>query len=151
MPDDFASLMRSGVAMSQRQKKILPTTSRAPILPPDSNANTIAYGDQTVFAQNGVGEKKARQLRKKKPQDSIDLHGLTIVEAHAELDAFLAHAYSQGLQVVEIIHGKGEHSVGGRGVLRNKTRQWLSHCRLILAYNERSNNAGALLALLRTQ
>ena len=42
------------------------------------------------------------------PEARIDLHGLTLAEAHPELIRFILNAQSQGLRLVLVITGKGK-------------------------------------------
>jgi DNA-nicking Smr family endonuclease len=65
------------------------------------------------------------------PEARIDLHGMTLAEAHPELIAFILNAAAAGLRLVLVITGKGKpkpdygpipHRVG---VLRHQVPQWL--------------------------
>jgi DNA-nicking Smr family endonuclease len=59
-----------------------------------------------------------------KPQDEIDLHGLTVDEATEKVRFFLQNSIYQGLQVVIVITGKGLHSNNGP-VLRRSIEKLL--------------------------
>ncbi|OYU38059.1 MAG: DNA mismatch repair protein MutS [Pseudorhodobacter sp. PARRP1] len=65
------------------------------------------------------------------PEARIDLHGLTLSEAHPELIRFILNAQSAGLRLVLVITGKGKrgHDVGPiptrMGALRHQVPQWL--------------------------
>ena len=53
-------------------------------------------------------KKHAKMTRGKlAPEARIDLHGLTLSEAHPELIHFILNAQSQGLRLVLVITGKG--------------------------------------------
>ena len=52
-------------------------------------------------------------LRRLPPEDEIDLHGRTIVEAEHLLSDFIKQSKKNGLRKVLIIHGKGNHSRNG--------------------------------------
>jgi len=54
------------------------------------------------------GERRARLLRKK-PDASIDLHGLTANEAHDALQSFFSNSKHAGFEKLLVIHGKGNH------------------------------------------
>jgi DNA-nicking Smr family endonuclease len=56
----------------------------------------------------------------------LDLHGLRAEEAADALDRFLAEKHARGDRCVLVVHGKGEHSPGRRGVLRGEMSAWLS-------------------------
>lgn len=68
---------------------------------------------------------------KLKPEARIDLHGMTLDEAHPELIAFVLGSQSKGLRLVLVITGKGKikpddgHFPGRKGVLRHHVPQWL--------------------------
>lgn len=65
------------------------------------------------------------------PEARIDLHGMTLAEAHPELIRFILNAQSQGLRLVLVITGKGkakpDHGpIPSRvGALRHQVPQWL--------------------------
>ncbi len=65
------------------------------------------------------------------PEARIDLHGLTLAEAHPELIRFILNAQSQGLRLVLVITGKGKRfeddgPIPQRvGVLKHNVPQWL--------------------------
>ncbi len=52
-------------------------------------------------------------LRRLSPEDEIDLHGRTIIEAEHLLSDFIKQSKKNGLRKVLIIHGKGNHSQNG--------------------------------------
>jgi len=56
----------------------------------------------------------------------VDLHGLTAHQARAELEVFLRTTRTRGERCVLVIHGKGEHSPHGAGILRGEIAAWLS-------------------------
>ncbi|VDC23208.1 Smr/MutS family protein [Pseudogemmobacter humi] len=63
------------------------------------------------------------------PEARLDLHGMTLSEAHAELIPFLLRAQAQGLRLVLVITGKGKavHEPVPRpmGALRHQVPQWM--------------------------
>jgi DNA-nicking Smr family endonuclease len=65
------------------------------------------------------------------PEARIDLHGMTLSEAHPELIRFVLNAQSDGLRLVLVITGKGKRGedIGPipqrMGVLRHQVPQWL--------------------------
>jgi len=83
----------------------------------------------------------------------IDLHGLTLDQAHSALNAFMLGAYSRGARCVIVVTGKGKG--GSIGKIRNETPHWLNQMPLrsvILAVSEartRDGGAGALYVLLK--
>lgn len=67
------------------------------------------------------------------PEARIDLHGLTLSEAHPELIRFILNAQSDAMRLVLVITGKGNGRRGEdigpipqrMGVLRHQVPQWL--------------------------
>ena len=66
------------------------------------------------------------------PEARIDLHGMTMNEAHPELVAFILGSHAVGRRLVLVITGKGkDRDEGGpiptrQGVLRHQVPQWLA-------------------------
>jgi DNA-nicking Smr family endonuclease len=56
----------------------------------------------------------------------LDLHGLGVRDALAATERFLREAQRDGVADVRIVYGKGRHSPGGRGVLREVIPRWLA-------------------------
>jgi len=79
--------------------------------------------------KNNAGERRSRLLRKK-PDASIDLHGLKRDEAWISLETFFEDSKRKGYEKVLIIHGKGNHGGlgGSEGVLRDLARQFIESC-----------------------
>ncbi len=69
---------------------------------------------------------------KLKPEGRLDLHGMTLAEAHPELIAFVLGAQAVGKRLVLVITGKGKNKDEGyaipvrHGVLRHQVPQWLA-------------------------
>jgi DNA-nicking Smr family endonuclease len=65
------------------------------------------------------------------PEARIDLHGLTLAEAHPDLIRFVLNCHAQGLRLVLVITGKGKAKADHGpiptrvGALRHQVPQWL--------------------------
>jgi DNA-nicking Smr family endonuclease len=96
------------------------------------NKNEIFDKDAAEAADSGQSEAERRDRRRrvlrKKPDDSIDLHGKTRDEAWIALGTFFDNARSEGFDKVLLIHGKGNHSVSGDGILEGLCRQFIEQC-----------------------
>jgi DNA-nicking Smr family endonuclease len=98
-----------------------------------------------------------RRLRRgSMPIDArLDLHGMTVPQARAQLEAFLRATRSRGERCVLVIHGKGEHSPQGSGVLRGEISTWLSqsatgeHVAAFATARGTDGGEGAVYVLLR--
>jgi DNA-nicking Smr family endonuclease len=107
------------------------------------------------FLRPGISRMVLRKLRRGQTslQDSLDLHGLNSDEARKLLLDFLHHAAQLQLRHVCIIHGKGWHAGGGEGILKVRTRHWLTQCAEVLAFCEAPptlGGGGAVLVLLKS-
>lgn len=106
------------------------------------------------FLRPGLAPALLRKLRRGQPpvQDSLDLHGLSSDEARKLLQAFLHEATQRSLRCVRVVHGKGWQAGGGEGVLKIRTRHWLTQCKEVLAFCEpplREGGGGAVIVLLK--
>lgn len=69
---------------------------------------------------------------KLQPEARIDLHGMTLAEAHPALTGFILHSHAAGMRLVLVITGKGksgdDSGPGPRraGVLKHQVPHWLS-------------------------
>jgi DNA-nicking Smr family endonuclease len=124
-------------------------------LAPPAPELDIQPGDALHYRQSGVSENVLRRLRRGeyRVEAEIDLHGLSLVQARAQLRAFLLAAAARHLRCVRIVHGKGLRS-GQRGpVLKRAVDSLLRRAALILAFTSagiRDGGTGATLALLRS-
>jgi DNA-nicking Smr family endonuclease len=85
----------------------------------------------------------------------LDLHGLGAGDARERLLEFLRAQRARGERCVLVIHGKGEHSVSARGVLRGEIAAWLSqgrareHVAAFATAREDDGGEGAVYVALR--
>ncbi|KFI28853.1 Smr/MutS family protein [Paenirhodobacter enshiensis] len=102
-----------------------------PRLPGHDLAPSIGAG---LAAQPVAMDRKAHRamLRgKMEPEARLDLHGMTLAEAHPELIRFVLSAQDRGCRLILVITGKGKHRedtgpIPTRvGVLRHQVPQWL--------------------------
>jgi DNA-nicking Smr family endonuclease len=122
-------------------KDVRPLPSRAPRVPPPPSApgtdrsrapEAPAFevrDDGTMLDGARLGfEDLLRDVRAGRLpiHDTIDLHGSSSDEAMRSLLRFLKSARGPARRLVLVVHGKGAHSPGGRGVLRDEMATWLS-------------------------
>lgn len=84
--------------------------------------NDVKTFEEIIKEKGDLPEKKdytISQLRTMMPQATLDLHGKTQEEALAAVTAFLSDCRAHRIRKVSIITGKGLHSEGGVGVLRD--------------------------------
>ena len=76
-----------------------------------------SYGEQI--------KNRKRQKKSVKPQEELDLHGMTSDKALMRLKFFIEGSRRKGLKCVLIVVGKGNHSEGGKSVLHPIVETWL--------------------------
>ena len=106
-------------------EKVRPLRSAAHIAP--TPAEALAQAPLQMDAR-----KHAKMTRGKlEPEARIDLHGMTLAEAHPELIRFFLNAQTAGLRLVLVITGKGKPGPDHgpipmrMGVLRHQVPHWL--------------------------
>ncbi len=91
-----------------------------PVAAPASAAKPKALTPLALLTQREGN----RTLKSAPPVEAtLDLHGLTKLEAHARVEAFITRQSRAGKRHVAIITGKGRDGVG---VLRTHVPQWLN-------------------------
>jgi DNA-nicking Smr family endonuclease len=125
----------------------------APFRPNEALPGPAIQMDAKAFTRMSKG--------KLAPEARIDLHGMTVSEAHPELIRFILSAYSEGLRLVLVITGKGKAGpdfgpIPQRyGILKHQVPNWLRSPPLggmILQVSEahlKHGGAGALYVYLR--
>ncbi|MDJ0857483.1 MAG: Smr/MutS family protein [Dinoroseobacter sp.] len=98
-------------------------------------AHDLAPDLSESFARAPVhmGRKAFQQLKRGRlePEGRLDLHGMTLAQAHPALNRFILGAQAQGKRLVLVITGKGKHRDDGGpipqklGVLRHQVPHWL--------------------------
>jgi DNA-nicking Smr family endonuclease len=110
--------------------------------------------DYLFFARPGLQHRVTHRLRAEKfsVDAELDLHGLTMEEAHEILYRFLIEATEQQWHWVRIIHGKGSRNEEQQPVLKNKVNYWLRQYAQVLAFCSAKpghGGVGAVNVLLR--
>lgn len=100
-----------------------PLTPHGQITTPQPTRTTAPTMDKKTYGKMRRG--------KLVPEARIDLHGMTLDQAHPALTRFILNAYARGFRLVLVITGKGlrddpHHPVPRqRGVLRRQVPMWL--------------------------
>jgi len=146
-----------------------PDVARKPIAPfsigsrADSSPPSVFPPPSPPFVQVRMDPRKFAKLRKGKiePEARIDLHGMTLAQAHPALTGFVLRARADGRRLVLVITGKGRHALdhdpvpGPVGVLKRNVPQWLQSGQLqpivqqVLEAHTRHGGSGALYVYLR--
>lgn len=127
-----------------------PVVSRVPDVPkPQAALSALSVGKVA-----DMDRRTARRLKRGElPVDGrIDLHNLTLEQAHGALTGFIRGAYGRGARCVVVVTGKGK---SGEGKIRRETPHWLNQAALrplVLAVTEartHDGGAGAFYVLLK--
>ena len=103
--------------------------------------NKVIDKDSNTKKSAVKGERR-RRLIHAKPDDILDIHGLTREKAWITLEVFFENAKNRGCEKLRIIHGKGNHS-GGEAVLSKLVQKFVEQCRFAgESGNENAVNGG---------
>lgn len=149
-----------------KSKSLKPDPVEAkPIIPPfrvgEAAKSSPVYPSTTVRRPPRVDRKTLRDLSrgKRAPEATIDLHGMTLAQAHVALNRFVLTSFAAGRRLVLVITGKGKGGEiawdGERGVLKRQVPDWLEADGLgavvqeILPAHKGHGGSGALYVVLR--
>jgi DNA-nicking Smr family endonuclease len=142
-----------------RVGQLAKTTVKSQKLQPDLN-------QQFAKTSPNMDKRNFDRLKKGKLQvdGRIDLHGMTLAEAHPALNGFVRDAHSSGKRLLLVITGKGRTAqpdiaglVSRRGVLKQQVPQWLAMAPLsplvlqVTQATQKHGGAGAFYVYLRRQ
>ncbi|MDI1428317.1 Smr/MutS family protein [Polyangium sorediatum] len=113
-------------------------------------------GERIEGRRIDVDPREVRRLRRGAytVDGRLDLHGMNAGEARREVEKFVRKRRTDGDRVVALIHGRGNHSPRGIGVLRGEIAAWLSqgpaahHVAAFASAPEEEGGTGVVLALL---
>jgi DNA-nicking Smr family endonuclease len=114
----------------------------------------IETGEELYYCQPGLQHSVLRKLRRGQFRVGavLDLHGMTVANAHQALVAFLRSVRKDNVSCVRIIHGKGNRSRHKGPVLKHKVNHWLRQRQEVLAFCSArpvDGGTGAVYVLLR--
>lgn len=114
----------------------------------------LETGDELLFVRSGLQTRLLRKLRRGQFSvgAELDLHGMSVSEAHASLAEFLHECRSEQTRCVRIIHGKGLGSRHGKPILKGKLDRWLRLRDDVVAFSSArpvDGGTGAVYVLLK--
>jgi DNA-nicking Smr family endonuclease len=123
---------------------------------PLSAEEALESGVELTYLRQGMSHLALRRLRRGHwvVQASLDLHGMTRVEAALQVAQFVRASAARGARCVRIVHGKGLGSRNREPVLKAKLRAWLVPRDEVLAFCQApaaEGGSGALLVLLKAR
>ena len=171
--DLFRTAVKDTTPLRQKSKKLdLPkTTSKAKKTPIREHNNSddslinefntetedseeVTAADILIFSRPGPQNKLLRKLRRGQIEieAELDLHGMRVKDASAEMTAFLNHSLSSGYRCVKVIHGKGRGAKSELPILKNKVNTWLQQIPQVMAFcsaQPHDGGIGAVYILLK--
>lgn len=108
--------------IGQTARKVAPQHNLAPHIT-DHLMNNHVQMDRKAYGKMRRGKLGV--------EGKIDLHGMTLAQAHPALNGFIQRAHGQGKRLVLVVTGKGKAGTGTgpiperRGVLRHQVPHWL--------------------------
>ena len=105
----------------------------APSGPPPAHDLAQPLGDALASAPVRMDKRQYQRLSRGKlvPDARIDLHGMTLAQAHSALTGFILRAHARGVRLVLVITGKGKRMADDGpiprrpGALKQDVPQWL--------------------------
>ena len=94
------------------------------------------------------GNKKANKNLFVKPEDTLDLHHLTVAKSIQKCTHFIQYSFIRKMETVLIITGKGLHSEDGQGILKTEIRSFLNGHPLVEGTSQAPFNMGGEGAIL---
>jgi DNA-nicking Smr family endonuclease len=150
------TVQHAGRRPAPRPRAVRPLgqTCEPPDYAPEFHGREIGAGESMYFARSGLQQRLLQRLRRGQLpcEAELDLHGLTVTEAHYQVARFLSACGEQGMRSVRIIHGKGHGSRERAPVLKSRLNQWLRERRQVLAFcsgRPDQGGTGAVNVLLR--
>lgn len=157
---DAKPLKKGGRAVipSRKQKRTITEEKKFGLLLEDSLEFSLLNGDEYIEgAVNGLDSSIMERLRMGEfgPEAHLDMHGLNSLQAFEAMRDFIKNSWFKGMRTVLLVPGRGLNSPHGRGILRQKIREWLPHDpfkRVVLAFctaQPRDGGPGSIYVLLR--
>ena len=146
-----------------------PRQTSATVLRPEARQRSVTHdlaqplSDALARVPVQMDKRQFQRLSRGKldPEARIDLHGMTLAQAHGALNGFILRAHASGLRLVLVITGKGKTIADDgpiprrQGALKHDVPQWLRMAPLgpvVLEIREahvRHGGAGAYYVYLR--
>lgn len=148
LSDEDLAAFREAMADVDRQQpgQAAPYRRKPPPRPlnlDDGSAEGAELADLSIdvpeffeFRRPGIQHRVYQDLQRGliPPQETLDMHGMRVVEARPVFTRFMSAALKRGMRCVRIVHGKGHGSEDRQPVLKQKTYQWLLQQQAVLAF-----------------
>lgn len=133
---------RKAIKQAVEQKRTIPPQMTIPRFRIGESATSTAmpavvqsgHSDHLAGGALNMDRKSFGRMKKGRlaPERRIDLHGMTLAQAHPALNGFIMESYAAGNRLVLVITGKGKDKPDNdlipvrRGVLRYQVPHWLN-------------------------
>jgi len=112
--------------------------------------------ERLSFSRGGLQHSVLKKLRTGKiPIESeLDLHGMTVAEAHKALLYFIAECQDLGCRCALVVHGKGYSSPHNKPIIKAYVNRWLQESTAVLAFcsaQPKDGGIGAAYVLLKKE
>lgn len=114
----------------------------------------VGAEDALYWARDGVQDGQMRKLKAGQIpfEGSLDLHGMSVEKARAQLWDFLAEAAKYEIRCVRVTHGKAARLDGKRPMIKSHVNTWLRQHPQVLGFTSclpKHGGTGALYVLLK--
>jgi DNA-nicking Smr family endonuclease len=166
-PTSFRDYVGGVKPLNQRSGRVPPAKAPTPTPHPPRKAASRGTEVLLEWKDDGVRMEGARDSARGKLRElkraafrageALDLHGMTGDEAQDALRDFFDRCRGPRERAVLVVHGKGTHSPGGRGVLRDEIAGWLAsspladHVLCFATAQPRDGGTGAVYVLLASR
>jgi DNA-nicking Smr family endonuclease len=146
-PRDASAAERRAAATSAGQEASTGRTS-------DGRVEAVRPSEALDFALPDLPWRTRQKLKRGRFgwEEGLDLHGYTLEEARAELEAFLRDAVTAQRRCVLIVHGKAWGATSDYPVIKSHVNAWLREWPSVVAFcsaTEIDGGTGAVYVLLR--
>lgn len=135
---------------SKSKTSLPPLQSRPSVICPQPYQPEVHAEDILSYQDPSINKTSWQQFRRGRYKWDLrlDLHGLTLLEAEAALEAMMFRAQTQGAKHLLIIHGKGSHDGNTPPIIKNWLWRWLRNAPHVLAIHSAPNHQGGAGAVL---
>jgi len=82
------------------------------------------------------------------PDDSLDLHGYTTLEAVLTLEEYISHGRDNGFSILRVITGKGLHNPNGVALVRNSVQAYLNQNGIDFRYGKFGEGENGIIDII---
>lgn len=138
----------------ERQRAATHTTQLGTFELTMEHVEFIPADDPICYKKDGVQEGVYRNLRLGKYElgSTLNLHGLTVLQASNALSEFIVDCQRANIRAVLIQHGRGLKNSENKAVLKSYLNQWLRQMEPILAFHSaqpQHGGNGAVYVLIK--